>query len=291
MGLNDFITYFNSVTTKVLNVTNSLKVKNQQVVVNQGTSYFVDSGSGSDTNSGLSWTEALATLDAAIGKCTASQGDTIYLAEGHAEDVVSASAITVDVAGINIIGLGHGASRPTFTFKTSTAATMVISAASVYIENIICLTALDSVVSPMVISGANVEVHCEFQDTSSTVEAVRCILTAATADNLILDIKHRGFAGDAGVNLVRLVGANNAEITVNAYGNYSTAAVELHTTACSNVQVFGFIHNDGASDGTDIIVDTVTGSTFYGCVHDGEAGLIMTGADGVAFDEIGYNDA
>lgn len=290
MGMNDFVGQWRKGTFRVLKATNKLTIGNQAVVVNQGTSYFVDSGSGSDTNSGTSWSQALATLSTAIGKCTASQGDTIYLAEGHAEDVESAGAITVNVAGINIIGLGRGASRPTFTFKTATTATMIISSASVYVENIICLTALDSVVSPVVISGANVELNnVEFQDTSSTVEAVRAILTTATADNLVLNIKHRGFAGDAGVNLVRLVGANNAEITVNAYGKYSTALVELHTTACSNVQLYGFMHNDGVSDGTDTIVDTVTGSTYYGCVHDGESGKIITGADGVAFDEIGDN--
>lgn len=282
MGLNDFVGYWRKGTFRTLKA-NKLIINNQQVVVNQGTSYFVDSGSGSDTNSGTSWSTALATLDTAIGKCTANQGDTIYLAEGHAEDVVSASNITVDIAGINIIGLGNGADRPTLTFKTSTAATMVISAASVYIENIVCLTALDSVVSPLVISGANCELEkVEFQDTSSTVEAVRAILTTATADNLKLNIIHRGFAGDAGVNLIRLVGANNAQINVNAYGKYSTALVECHTTACSNVQLTGFAHNDATADYSKTLVDTVTGSTYFVEYRDGEAGKIASGADGVA---------
>lgn len=285
--MNDFIGWWRKGTFRILKATHSLQVKNQQVVVNQGTSYFVDSGSGSDTNSGTSWSTALATLDTAIGKCTASQGDTIYVAEGHAEDVESASAITIDVAGINIIGLGKGASRPTFTFKTATTATAVISASSVYIENIICLTALDSVVSPVVISGANVELNeVEFQDTSSTVEAVRAILTTATADNLKLNITHRGFAGDAGVNLIRLVGANNADITVNAYGKYSTSAIEFLTTACSNVQVRGFIHNDATADYSKTVVDTVTGSTWFACYQDGESGKIASGADGVAITAI-----
>lgn len=286
--MNDFIGFWRKGTFKILKATNKLTIGDQSVVVTPGNSFFVDSGSGSDSNAGTSWSTALATLDTAIGKCTANNGDTIYIAQGHAEDVESASAITVDVAGINIIGLGRGADRPTFTFKTATTATMVISGASVYIENIICLTALDAVVSPVVISGANVELNnVEFQDTSSTVEAERAILTTATADNLKLKIKHRGFAGDAGVNLIRLVGANNAEIEVNAYGKYSTSMVELHTTACSNVQLFGFVHNDATADGSKTLVDTVTGSTWYFCVHDGEAGKILGGADGVAVDEIG----
>lgn len=287
MGMNDFDVYQPRGVFGYLQITKGFKIGNQSVYSNQGSTFYVDSGSGSDTNDGKTWSTALATLDTAIGKCTASQGDTILIAEGHAEDVESASAITVDVAGINIIGLGHGASRPTFTFKTATTATMVISASSVYVENIICLTALDSVVSPVVISGANVELsQVEFQDTSSTVEAVRAILTTATADNLVLDIIHRGFAGDAGVNLVRLVGANNAKINVNAYGKYGTALIECHTTACSNVQLTGFAHNDATADYSKTLVDTVTGSTYFVEYRDGEAGKIASGADGVAITAI-----
>lgn len=287
MGMNDFVGYWNKGTFQVLNVRDRLIVGSQSIIANQGTSYFVDSGSGSDTNDGSSWSTALATLDTAVGKCTANQGDTIYIAEGHAEDVESASAITIDVAGINIIGLGNGADRPTFTFKTATTATAVISANSVYVSNIICLTALDSVVSPVVVSGANVELYkVEFQDTSSTVEAVRAILTTATADNLKLDIIHKGFAGDAGENLVRLVGANNAIINVNAYGKYSVAVVECHTTACSNVQLTGFAHNDATADYSKTLVDTVTGSTYFVEYRDGEAGKIASGADGVAITAI-----
>lgn len=48
------------------------------LAVGNGDVYYVDSGSGSDSASGKSPERALATLDAAIGKCTANQGDKIY---------------------------------------------------------------------------------------------------------------------------------------------------------------------------------------------------------------------
>lgn len=56
-----------------------------------------------------------ATIDAAIGLCTANAGDTIFVLPGHTEAVTSTS-IACDVAGVNIIGLGSGAMKPVLTF-------------------------------------------------------------------------------------------------------------------------------------------------------------------------------
>ena len=103
-----------------------------------GSQFFVDSGAtgASDSNDGLSWESALATLDAAIAKCTANSGDVIWVAPGHAESyTTTGTKLTVDVAGVTIIGLGTGASRPTFTFG-HTGATWAISAASAYVSNL-----------------------------------------------------------------------------------------------------------------------------------------------------------
>lgn len=69
-----------------------------------------------------------ATVDAAIGACTANAGDTIIVLPGHTETVTSTS-IALDVAGVNIIGLGNGLNRPTFTFGAA-AATITVSAAN-----------------------------------------------------------------------------------------------------------------------------------------------------------------
>jgi hypothetical protein len=258
--------------------TQALNVGSQAIISNQGTSYFVDSGSGSATGDGRSWKTALSTLDLAIGKCTANQGDTIYIAEGHVETVASASAITVDVAGINIIGLGTGADRPTFSFS-NTASTIVISASSVYIKNIITKATIDSVVSPIVISGASCTLDIEHQDTSATVEAVRAILTTATAVKLNIKLKYIGFsAGNATVNAIRLVGCKDSIIEVDCYGVFSTAVVECHTTACVNITMYGSYYNHGTVNYSKTFVDTVTGSTWAVKVFDRASGKIATGS-------------
>ena len=76
-----------------------------------------------------------ATLDYAIGQCTASNGDVIYVMPGHAEDLTAADSIDVDVAGIKIIGLGWGALKPTFS-TTAAAGSFKVDAANVLVRNI-----------------------------------------------------------------------------------------------------------------------------------------------------------
>lgn len=116
-------------------------------------------------NAGLSWVAGVdspecgvkerpfASLDYAIGQCTANNGDTIYLLPGHTSTISAAGSVTCDVAGINIIGLGTGSLRPTFTWS-ATASTWLVTAANVLIKNIICKVSIDSVVIGFDISGA-----------------------------------------------------------------------------------------------------------------------------------------
>jgi hypothetical protein len=104
-----------------------------------GEEFYVHNGTGSDGNPGTKQLP-FKTFDYAIGKCTApsttrAAADTIYLLPGHAENVASASAITCDVAGVTVIGLGNGGSRPKFSF-TAAAATFVVSADDITFRNV-----------------------------------------------------------------------------------------------------------------------------------------------------------
>jgi len=103
-----------------------------------GNIFFVDSGAANATdnpNRG-SKDEPFATIDYAIGRCTANNGDHIIVMPGHAETVSAASGIDFDVAGITLVGLGKGASRPTIT-HSATGSTLVIDAANTHIENLL----------------------------------------------------------------------------------------------------------------------------------------------------------
>jgi hypothetical protein len=246
-----------------------------------GSVFFVDSNIGANGHTGKMPSKPFATLDYAIGKCTASKGDIIYVMPGHAETLATASAITADVAGIMIIGLGVGASKPTFTFS-ATDATMVISAASVKFHGCIVTPSVDSVVSPIVVSGADCDIEYEHQDASASIECVSSFLTTATAERLKLSLRYRGFlAGNACVAPIRLVGVDTARIYVDFYGVASTSIVEFHTTACHDIVINGKFYNNGTTL-TKNIVDTVTQSTWHASGWDGNSNSNFSGGDNAA---------
>lgn len=133
-----------------------------------GNVFYVDSGSGAATNDGTSWDKALTTIDAAIGECTANNGDIIVVAAGHAETISAAAGIDADVAGISIIGLGNGDNRPVITFATATAADIDIDAAEILIKNIVFKNNIDSQTIMIDVNAVGFTLEdCEFREGSS----------------------------------------------------------------------------------------------------------------------------
>lgn len=131
-----------------------------------------------------------ATLDYAVGRCTASNGDVIYLLPGHTE-AVTATNIALDVAGITIIGLGNGRNRPSFTFGATTS-TITVSAANIKISNCFFdLTGIDAVVSGFTCDAANdlTFTNCEFLTNSGTTGCVTAITlgTTTACDRWVVD--------------------------------------------------------------------------------------------------------
>lgn len=100
--------------------------------LHSGNVFWVDSNGGSDGNKGT-FDRPFATLDYAVGRCTANNGDLILAKAGHSEDPLV--SITMDVAGVAIHGLGWGADRPTITFG-ALAAEFAMSAASCMVSNV-----------------------------------------------------------------------------------------------------------------------------------------------------------
>src|SRR3970282_1408970 len=88
--------------------------------VNSGTGGVAPGGiGGSNANSGKSPQEPFATIDYAIGRCTASRGDIIYVLPGHLELLTTAGQIALDVAGVSVIGLGMGLNRPRLQYDAA----------------------------------------------------------------------------------------------------------------------------------------------------------------------------
>lgn len=252
-----------------------------------GNVYWVDSGIGSDGNSGKSPEKPWATLDYAVSRCTASNGDIIFVAPGHAETISTATALAIDVAGVSIVGLGTGALRPTFTVGTAATATITFSANNCSAENIIVKSALDGLNTAITVTGTGVYLDIEHQDTSSTVEAD--IAIACSGDQFTCKLRDIGFtAGDQRDQSITLNGVDNARIDVDFYGKVATSVVDMITAACTDVEVRGTMYVSGTTDGTKNVTDTITGSTWYMDVNDAAAGAKYTGgsAAAVASDDV-----
>lgn len=158
--------------------------------ISTGSRFYVDSTTGSDNYDGQSPNTPKATLDAAIGLCTAAKGDIIYVMPGHAE---TTTAIAADVAGIQIIGLGKGRNKPALTATTASTDLINVSAANIRIANIRLVGAASGCTALLDIAGADFEGEgLVFEHGAAPLKAVT--ITAAGTRWALIDCIWRGTA-------------------------------------------------------------------------------------------------
>lgn len=152
-------------------------------VMTLGNAIYCDSATGTTSGPGFSPETAYSTLITAMGGCTASNDDVVFVAAGHTESVTAAAGMTFSKAGIRWEGRGVGRNRPTITFSTSTAAQIIISGANQTFRNFIFdFTGIDAIVAAISVTAADVAFEdCEFICNNATAGCVLGILTAATA--------------------------------------------------------------------------------------------------------------
>ena len=235
----------------------------EDLVDHPGAVFFVDSGHTAASDAagfGKDPDSPCATVDYAVGLCTASSGDVIYVMPGHAENLAADSAVDIDVAGVKVIGLGWGAQRPTFT-ATAAAGDFKLAAAGVWVENCLFLGGIDATTGIIEISGADcVLKNCEYRD--STGQATDVVMVVASADRVTIDGLIVNGAAGAGCNsAISVNAADDLEVkNFRIYGNFAVGGIDFRTAASARA----FIH-DGTiwtENAADIgIVDTITGST------------------------------
>lgn len=135
-----------------------------------GKTIYVDSGSGASNNTGLDPTSPVATLAQAIALATASQGDVIVIAPGHAETLTTALAISV--IGLKIVGLGRGTDRPQFTINGNVDL-FDITAANVEIHNILFNEGTNAHTARINVGAADVFIkNCQFDCGANDAETI-----------------------------------------------------------------------------------------------------------------------
>lgn len=246
----------------------------------------VASDGGANGNDG-GYSSPKLTLAGALSSCVANRGDVVYLMPGFAQTISAAAGATIGVAGVTVIGLGNDADMPEFTFS-ATGSTFTITAANVTLANVVGLPSVDNVTSGFVISAAGCtlgtpDMPVIWRDASASIEAISAVLTTTDADDLTINLKYEGFtAGNAVARAIELIGVDNARINVDFYGVVSTAVVNFTGTACTNVNVSGYMYVSGVTNFSRSVVDTVTGSTWAATFFDGAAGASVSGGSGGA---------
>jgi len=216
-----------------------------------------------------------ATIDAAIGYTTASRGDVILVMPGHTEAITSGS-IAMDVAGVSIIGLGTGASKPTLSFGV-TSSKITVGAADCTFQNFRLTAAVGDVVTAFLHATAAQNtryIDIEFYATSS-FNFINCYtLGAANISDGCEWRRNYLVTADAGQLALCITAADHRDLKFydNIVSHIATTA-GLLTAAANNLlglDVRGNFVKTGQTDGSVGVLISCSGTASSGCVVDND---------------------
>lgn len=190
---------------------------------------------GSDGNPGT-YQKPFSTLDYAIGKCTASRGDVIYIMPGYTQSMTAADAVDADVAGIRIVGLGRGVKRAKFTYDNA-AGEFVIGANNVRIENLWFVPSVTGVTHAIDVEASNTDVqiiNCDFSgaEAAGTDEFNAAITAVALADRGLIQNCYFNSGAAGAIYAISLDTPIDWQLLDNTImGDYSTGCIGTITGA------------------------------------------------------------
>lgn len=174
----------------------------------------------------------LNTITQAVAAATANVGDVIYVAEGYTETLTA--ALTLSKAGVAIIGLGSGLSKPTLTVNFA-GDCVNFTAANVTFDNFhFAAPETDAATAMMNFAAAGcIARNISGIGSKTSNNYVDCITIAAGADDLLLEnISFRNTT--VAVNSFLSIEAAVARLTIRnffAFGDCATAGIIDAATA------------------------------------------------------------
>ncbi len=224
--------------------------------------YYVDSGNGSDTNDGRDPGFPLATIDAAINKCTASQGDVILAQPGHAETLTT--QISLDVIGVSIIGIGEGTLKPQITVN-GVIDGIDIGAANCSVENVGFAVSTGGATSQVNIDAAGAKVtKCTFHEGAS--DLLGTVTITASGERPVVTDNEVFVDADGPDEWILVEGViDNPVIKRNkVICSDGTNAFDLGAINCAGVAVTNLVVEDNDFLGGDVASIAVVGTALVG---------------------------
>jgi len=271
---------------------NGVLIRNVPLHANPGKTFWVgnsatlqvgEKGAADFGNRG-SFLAPFATLNYAISQCAANRGDVIFVRPSQAETISAAGGVTANIAGITIVGLGNGSNMPTYTFATSTAATLLVSAANVRIKGLRFRCNIASQVTMLDLQGTDCTVEeCDFAEGSATGLSYIALAGAANAADRLRILNNRFYSPTAG-NYNHAIGLNTVNDKVEVagnwiYGNFALSCLHNITgQVLTNLSIHdNYIRNLTGSKNAMQMVSNCTGSAYQNVLYSGSS----TAAGGV----------
>ena len=165
---------------------------------------FVDTVNGVNAGTGNGPNNPYATISYALTQVTSGAYATIYVLPGSTTTISSATALTLNVANVAIVGLGTGAQRPVFAYTTANTAAIPVSAANVTVQNMRHTGGFLSIARAYTVTAVGFTLDgCDFTDNSGVLNflnIINCTGAANTADRLTVTNNTWNGLGTTSVN-------------------------------------------------------------------------------------------
>jgi hypothetical protein len=251
---------------------------------------------GSQTGDDLNLLNMLVpTLNAGLARCRSGMGDSVIVLPGHVESITGADFMSSLVAGTNIIGVGTGTTRPTFTW-TATASTFLFDVADTVLVNCILKIATSanagiSVAAPITVSAAGCAIlGCQIlaPGDANDLATIGVTTTAAATDFTFAHNEVWMATAAACTTFLRIVGSDRCKIIGNRITGATSSVVVgliqfITTDSLDCVMEDNYIRNNVAASSAAVSVSAGATSSsgyvnnLYMCVLDDAANNLVLG--------------
>jgi len=206
-------------------------------IMTTGRIFFVDSDGGNNGREG-SEEAPFATIDYAVGRCVPNNGDVIIVKPGHVETITGATSLVVDVAGVTIVGVGQGRTRPVLDF-TNTAGTIEMDAANCRLSNFVVRANVSAITVGINVDADDVELdHLYWTFDATGDDFVTMIDITAVDRTYIHDCVFESEDAAGGNEAINLTDTEDVVIENNIFrGNWADAVVQFTTTLSARVVI------------------------------------------------------